>query len=66
MTADYKGKSYTSQVAGLSGLNYRDGDDFFFYLFPGEAYDNNEIDINESGIVNVTVTQLYKNKWSKR
>jgi len=66
MTAEYHGKTYTSAVYSTSGLNYKDGDDFSFYIFPGESYKSQEITLNEKGIVNLTVTDLYKNIWSKK
>ncbi|UVI29327.1 hypothetical protein [Paenibacillus spongiae] len=66
MTASYNGKHYTSSVSGLSGLNYKDGDYFSFYIFPSESYENQEISLNETGIVLLTVSDLYKNVWSKK
>ncbi|MCD9025047.1 hypothetical protein [Cohnella silvisoli] len=64
MTAEYKNEIYTSSVSGVSGLNYKDGDDFSFYIFPNDSYEKKEISLNETGIVNLTVTDLYKNIWS--
>ncbi|EPR11748.1 hypothetical protein [Ruminiclostridium papyrosolvens] len=66
MTADYKGKVYDSGVYGTSGLNYKDGDDFSFYIFPGEAYAAGEVTLNEKGTVKLTITNLYKNIWTKK
>lgn len=66
MTAEYNGKTYTSSEMGMSGLNYKDGDDFSFYIFPTEAYEKNEISLNEKGIVHLTVTNLFENIWSKQ
>jgi len=66
MTAQYNSKSYTSSVSGVSGLNYKDGDDFSFYIFPTESYELQEISLNETGIVHLTVTELFKNIWSKK
>ncbi|MHA7966748.1 hypothetical protein ACX93W_21795 [Paenibacillus sp. CAU 1782] len=65
MTAEYKSKSYSSSHTGLSGINYRDGDDFSFDIFPLSAYESNEVTVNETGIVHLTVTNLYKNIWSE-
>lgn len=65
MTAEYKGRIYDSSVSGISGLNYKDGDDFGFYIFPSEAYEKKEISFEESGAAVITVTNLYKNIWSK-
>ncbi len=66
MTAQYKGKVYNSGVYGTSGLNYKDGDDFSFYIFPREAYEKGEVSLNEKGIVKLTITNLYKNNWTKK
>lgn len=65
MTAEYMGKVYTSPVFGTSGLNYKDGDNFSFYIFPTQAYENKEISLNEKGVVDLTVTNLFKNIWTK-
>lgn len=65
MTAEYNGKSYNSSVSGTSGLNYKDGDEFGFYIFPSESYETNEISLKERGVSVLTVTNLYKNIWSK-
>jgi hypothetical protein len=66
MTAEYNGEKYNSSVYGLSGLNYKDGDSFLFYIFPSEVYQNGEITLKEEGIVHLTVTDLYKNIWSEK
>lgn len=65
MTAEYKGNSYNSSEAGHGGLNYKNGDDFSFYIFPSEAYAENEVTVNESGQVRITISHLYKNVWRK-
>ncbi|QMV40040.1 hypothetical protein [Cohnella cholangitidis] len=65
MTAEYKGKSYNGSEAGHGGLNYKNGDDFSFYIFPSDAYADNEVTVNESGQVRIAISNLYKNVWSK-
>ncbi|MDP4153641.1 MAG: hypothetical protein Q8865_09435 [Bacillota bacterium] len=65
MTVKYKEKIYKSSEFGTSGLNYRDGDDFAFYVFPSEAYDNGEVTLNEKGIAELSIKNLYKNIWTK-
>lgn len=65
MTAKYKEKIYKSSEFGTSGLNYKDGDDFAFYIFPSEAYDNGEVSLNEKGIVELSIKNLYENIWTK-
>ena len=64
MTAKYNGNDYNSGIFGVSGLNYKDGDDFAFYIFPKEAYEKGEITLNEKGTVYLNVTNLYKNVWT--
>lgn len=66
MTASYNGKIYNSGVFGTSGLNYKDGDEFAFYIFPSDAYNNGEISLSEKGIVDISITKLYKNIWTKK
>lgn len=66
MTVKYNGKVYNSSECGISGLNYKDGDDFCFYIFPTEAYEMEEITLDETGIVELTVKDLYKNIWSRK
>ncbi len=66
MTTEYKGKTYESTVFGMSGLNYKDGDEFAFYLFPGESYESKEISLDETGVVSLKLTNLSRNIWSKK
>ncbi|WP_308639541.1 hypothetical protein [Paenibacillus silvisoli] len=66
MTAAYKGKVYESATYGTAGINFKDGDDFSFYLFPNDAYEKDEVTMNEKGIVKLTVSGLYQNLWSKK
>jgi hypothetical protein len=66
MKAEYKGKVYESATYGAGGLNFRDGDEFSFYLFPYDAYKKDGITQNEKGIVRLTVTGLYQNLWSRK
>jgi len=66
MKSTYKGETYDVFYTGSSGINFRDGDEFSFSLFPHNAYDTNEISLDEKGVVEVTVTNLYKNMWRKK
>lgn len=66
MTAEYKDRIYNCKVMGETGLNYKDGDIFSFYIFPQEAYENNEVSLSETGTVYLTITKLYKNVWIKK
>lgn len=65
MTAEYRGKVYQSFRCGQSGIIYKDGDTFSFYLFPREAYDKQEITLNESGIAVIHIRHLCKTIWTK-
>ncbi|HZK28397.1 MAG TPA: hypothetical protein VFD00_12755 [Thermoclostridium sp.] len=65
MIAKYNDKIYCGEIFGYSGLNFKDGDDFSFYIFPSQTYDE-EISLNENGVVELTVTNLYKNIWTKK
>ncbi|MBP3963014.1 hypothetical protein [Paenibacillus lignilyticus] len=65
MTAEYKGNVYESATYGTGGLNYKDGDEFSFYLFPNDAYEKDAITLSEKGVVRLTVTGLYQNLWSR-
>lgn len=66
MTTKYKDKIYNSRVYGTSALNYKDGDDFAFYLFPSEAYVSGEVSLNEEGNAEITITNLFKNIWIEK
>ncbi|MFC6040446.1 hypothetical protein ACFPYN_13545 [Paenisporosarcina macmurdoensis] len=66
MTSNYNGEIYDNSLYSSSGINFKDGDEFGFYLFPNSPYDTNEISLDEKGVVEVTVTNLYKNMWSKK
>ena len=66
MTAKYNGEVYNSSEFGTSGINYKDGDAFSFYIFPSESYDNGEILLDEKGKVELLVTNLYENIWTKK
>ena len=66
MMAKYNEKVYNCSEFGTSGLNYKNGDDFAFYIFHNEAYEKGEVSLNETGVVELTVSELYKNIWSKK
>ncbi|MFD1957779.1 MULTISPECIES: hypothetical protein [Paenibacillaceae] len=64
MTAEYKGKTYDAQPTGQCGMNYKDGDCFSFSFFLKD--DPNEEPVEGVGMVKLTMTDLYKNIWSKQ
>lgn len=59
LTAKYKNKQYGGTVSGISGLNYKSGDDFSFDIHPAEA-------LRDKGKVELTITNLYLNIWKKK
>lgn len=66
LTAKYKDKVFNCNLMGMTGISFKDGDLFSFYIFPSEAYDNNEVSFEEKGVVHLTITNLYKNIWTKK
>jgi hypothetical protein len=64
MTAQYHGKTYNASATGQCGLNYKDGDCFSFAFFLND--EPNEDPIEDAGIVELMITDLYKNIWSKK
>jgi len=66
LRSEYNGKQYEGSVMGASGLNYKDGDMFSFYLFPQEAYKNKEVTFDKAGTVKVIVSNLSLNQWNKK
>lgn len=62
--ATYKDITYQLRPSRSSGLNFRDGDEFGFSLSPssGEV----DIDLEKETIINVSVTDLFINFWSKK
>jgi len=65
LIAEFKSQSYSSPTYGVTGLNYKSGDDFSFYLFPTKAYESKEVSLEETGTVKLTLSNLYKNIWTK-
>lgn len=62
----YHGKTYICPVQGNSGLNYRDGDMFGFYLFPGDAYGSDGIPEQNAGTATIKISRLIENIWTER
>ncbi|MFJ7936567.1 hypothetical protein [Sporosarcina sp. NPDC096371] len=63
-TATYQGDSYKIYPSGSSGLNYRDGDSFGYYLNPHDK--EVDIDIEKDPIIEVKLSNLYMHKWEKK
>jgi hypothetical protein len=66
MSVEHPRNTYTATPTGLSGLNYRDGDDFLFHIALAEdAASRGEAPL-QSGTMTLKVTNLYKNIWRKK
>lgn len=63
MTTTYNGKLYNNSEIGISGINFKDGDEFSFEMIPSNLYETNSLDEIER--IDLTVTNLYKNIWIK-
>ncbi|MFG6113682.1 hypothetical protein ACGTN9_00740 [Halobacillus sp. MO56] len=60
--ASYNGETYKLKPSSSSGLNYRSGDEFGFYLFSPDE----EIDITKEQTIEVTITNLQLNIWAEK
>ena len=65
MKAIYMDKTYESDIMGVSGITYKDGDIFSLYIFANPPYDGNVSIPNVEEVV-LTVTNLSHNIWSKK
>ncbi|MCM3038766.1 hypothetical protein M3201_03505 [Paenibacillus motobuensis] len=59
LIAKYKNNQYDGTVSGISGFNYKSGDNFSIDINPEEA-------IRDKGKVELTITNLYLNTWKKK
>lgn len=64
-TATYQGDSFIIYQSGSSGLNYRDGDSFGFYLLLTDDK-GVDVDIKKDAIIEVKLSNLYMNRWEKK
>ncbi len=62
--ATYREDTFALSPSISSDLNYRDGDEFGFYLFPTD--DEIDIDLERETTIEVTITNLYVNFWVKK
>ncbi len=60
--ATYRGETFELFPSGSTGLNYRKGNEFGYYLFPHDK----TVSLEEATIIEVTLSNLYLNVWSKR
>ncbi len=65
MKCIYNGKIYDSNVQGLSGISYKNGDSFGFYLFPSEAYKNGDVPLDNAGTAEIIISNLAINEWRR-
>jgi hypothetical protein len=64
LTAEYDGNTFEAGATGKCGLNYKDGDCFSFTFFLND--EQNEVSTADVSIVELTITELYKNIWIKK
>ncbi|WP_391117123.1 hypothetical protein [Psychrobacillus sp. L3] len=64
-TATYQGESFKIYQSGSSGLNYRDGDSFGFYLLLTDDK-GVDVDIEKDSIIEVKLSNLYMHNWEKK
>lgn len=64
MKCIYNGITYDSHVQGLSGISYKNGDSFGFYLFPSEAYKNGDVPLDNAGTAEIIISNLAINEWT--
>jgi len=65
LSTTYNGKIYDCNVQGMSGINEKDGDTFGFYVFPSKAYREDNVPLENAGIVTVTISNLIEHRWVK-
>ncbi|WP_042349265.1 hypothetical protein [Bacillus massiliigorillae] len=66
LSTEYKGKTYKGSAYGISGLNYKDGDEFYFFLFPNNLQEKNKISLSPKDKIKITLKDLYYNIWTKK
>jgi len=64
LIVEYEGKTNEAQLTGKCGINYKDGDCFSFTFFLKD-HSNGEA-VGNPGSVKLTITDLFKNIWSKK
>ncbi|MDR6550125.1 hypothetical protein [Paenibacillus qinlingensis] len=64
MTVKYEDKTYHATESGQCGLNFKDGDCFSFNIYLSTEPKGEPI--KDAGIVEVMITDLYKNIWLKK
>lgn len=65
MMCVYNNKTYKSNVYATTGLNYRNGDEFGFYISSNDSYETGADSLNENGLVEIIVSNLCINSWRR-
>ena len=65
MSTEIDGKTYENYPLGTSGINFRDGDEFGFYIGPTDVLETDDKILEEKESMKITVSNLYQNIWSK-
>jgi len=63
MIVEYENSVYPAQPTGTCGLNYKDGDCFSFTFF---LNDDSKEGNTSAEVATITMTNLYKNVWSRK
>ncbi len=61
---EYENKVYRCAVKGGTGISYKDGDAFGFYIFPNEIFENEHL--GNIGMLNLTLSNLTYHIWTRR
>ncbi|MGE6488647.1 hypothetical protein [Paenisporosarcina sp. NPDC076898] len=62
---DGKSYEYYPSATATSGINFRDGDEFGFYIGPKDVSENEANILDKEESLKITVTNLYLNSWRK-
>ncbi|MBQ7321399.1 MAG: hypothetical protein IJW99_04830 [Clostridia bacterium] len=65
MSGSYRGEAFDCLYAGNTGIAYRDGDLFGYYIFPSEWHERGAVDPAGVGTVELTLTGLAVNRWTR-
>ena len=66
MTTEIDGKIYENHPSATSGVNFRDGDEFGFYIGPTDVSESDVKMLEKEESMKITVSNLYQNIWSKK
>jgi hypothetical protein len=66
MSSEIDGKTYENYLLGTSSVNFRDGDEFGFYIGPTSVPETDGKMLDKEESMKITVSNLYQNIWSKK